>query len=73
RAITGRIDLVHLNNSLGGFNSGQDRHAGIHDDAGHIPAQDLAELVAQAQSPVILETPADGHATEIAWVREQLS
>ena len=72
RAITGRIDLVHLNNSLGAFNSGQDRHAGIHDDAGQIPPEDLGALVAQAQAPVIVETPAAGHADEITWVREQI-
>ena len=72
-AITGRIDLVHLNNSQGAFNSGQDRHAGIHAENGLIPAGDLGALAAAAQSPIIMETPAGGHADEVAWVREQLT
>lgn len=34
RAITGRIDLVHANDSRGAFDSGADRHTGI--GSGHI-------------------------------------
>src|SRR5690606_32299296 len=39
KAITGRIDLVHLNNSRDEFNSGRDRHANI--TTGTIPGDDL--------------------------------
>lgn len=75
RSATGRIDLVHANNSQGAFDSGRDRHAAIHDtEAGLIPAEDLGALLNDAGAPVILETPgpAEVHAAEIAWVREQL-
>lgn len=72
-AITGRIDLVHLNNSQGAFDSGQDRHAGIHAGNGLIPAVELGALAAAAKSPIILETPGEGHREEIAWVREHLA
>lgn len=71
REVTGRIDLVHLNNSQGDFDSGVDRHAGIESEAGLIPPADLGVVVTDAGAPVILETPADGHLREVAWVREQ--
>ncbi|HLS15887.1 MAG TPA: deoxyribonuclease IV [Beutenbergiaceae bacterium] len=75
-AATGRIDLVHANNSKGAFDSGADRHAAIHDtDAGLIPADQIGALLKDAGAPVILETPgpAPVHAEEITWVRGHLS
>jgi len=54
-AITGRIDLVHCNDSRDDFDSGADRHANV--GAGKIGAQALAAVVAAAGAPVILETP----------------
>ena len=70
KAITGRIDLVHLNGSRDEFGSGRDRHANIHD--GFIDPQLLAEVVKTAGAPVVCETPAAGQADDIAWLREQL-
>ncbi|MFT4085983.1 MAG: deoxyribonuclease IV [Gordonia sp. (in: high G+C Gram-positive bacteria)] len=68
RAITGRIDLIHLNNSRDEFDSGRDRHANL--ESGHIDAAVLAELMVQADAPGVLETPADGIAADLAYLRE---
>jgi len=68
KAITGRIDLVHLNNSRDEFDSGRDRHANLHD--GHIDTDSLIEVVKAAGAPVILETPADGVADDLQFLRE---
>ncbi|MFD4292002.1 deoxyribonuclease IV [Rhodococcus sp. NPDC058532] len=70
RAITGRIDLVHLNNSRDEFNSARDRHANL--ASGTIDAEVLAEVVRTAQAPVILETPADGLADDLEYLRSVL-
>ena len=69
-AITGRIDLVHCNDSRDAFDSGADRHANI--GAGQIDAGDLTGLLKTAGAPVLVETPADGQAADIAWIRERL-
>ena len=73
RAITGRIDLVHLNNSRDPAGSSRDRHAPL--VGGEIPTDLLVEVVRAAGCPVVLETPGDdaAHAEEIALLREQLS
>ena len=68
RDITGRIDLVHLNNSRDEFDSARDRHAGV--EAGTIEPAVLAEVVATAGAPVVVETPAEGQARDIAFLRE---
>ncbi len=72
RAITGRIDLVHANDSRDGFDSGADRHANL--GAGHIAPTDLVEVVRAAGAPVICETPGDraGQSADIAWLRDRL-
>jgi len=72
RAITGRIDLVHLNDSRDAFDSGADRHANL--GAGHCDPDGLMEAVREAGAPVVVETPggADEQAADIAWVRERL-
>ena len=66
RAITGRIDLVHLNNSRDPHGSSRDRHAPLTD--GEIPTELLVEVARAADCPVVLETPGDAaaHAEEIA-------
>lgn len=69
-AITGRIDLVHCNNSRDEFGSARDRHAPVHE--GTIEAQQLVAVCAAANAPVVLETRADSQAEDIAWLREQL-
>ena len=55
KAITGRIDLVHCNNSRDEAGSGRDRHAPLAD--GEIATQALIDIVRTAGAPVILETP----------------
>jgi deoxyribonuclease-4 len=67
KAITGRIDLVHLNNSRDEFDSARDRHANV--ESGTIEPEVLAAVVAAAQAPVVVETPAEGQAADIAYLR----
>ena len=71
-AITGRIDLVHCNDSRDTFDSGADRHASL--GAGHIDPDLLAAVVRDAGAPVVLETPgaAAEHVADIAWLRARL-
>ncbi|TDQ05222.1 deoxyribonuclease IV [Labedaea rhizosphaerae] len=71
KAITGRIDLVHLNNSRDEFDSAMDRHANIH--SGTIDPEQLAEVVRTAGAPVIVETPNEGQAKDIAFLREAVA
>jgi deoxyribonuclease IV len=70
KAITGRIDLVHLNNSRDEFGSSRDRHANI--KTGTIEPEVLAAVVAAAGAPVVVETPAEGQAEDIAFLRQAL-
>jgi deoxyribonuclease-4 len=72
RAITGRIDLVHLNNSRDPHGSSRDRHAPLTD--GEIPFELLADVARAAGCPIVLETPGDAaaHAEEIALLRSAL-
>jgi len=69
RAITGRIDLVHLNNSRDPAGSSRDRHAPLAD--GEIPTELLLEVARAADCPIVLETPGDvaSHAGEIGLLR----
>ena len=69
-AITGRIDLVHCNDSRDTFDSGADRHANI--GVGQLDADDLTGLLKTAGAPILVETPADGQAADIAWIRDRL-
>ena len=73
RAITGRLDLVHLNNSRDPAGSSRDRHARLTD--GEIPTELLVEVARAADCPVILETPGDSaeHAEEIELLRRALT
>src|SRR5690606_35958555 len=70
-AATGRIDLVHVNDSRDAFDSGADRHANL--GQGHIPADDLLALVRDAGAPAVVETPgaAAEQGADIAWLRER--
>ncbi|MBD3947739.1 deoxyribonuclease IV [Nocardioides ganghwensis] len=72
RGITGRIDLVHANDSRDGFDSGADRHANF--GHGHLPADEFAAVVREAGAPVICETPGGPaeHLADFAWLREHL-
>ncbi|HEY0935043.1 MAG TPA: deoxyribonuclease IV [Trebonia sp.] len=71
KAITGRIDLVHGNNSRDAFDSGADRHANF--DAGTIDPQVLLSVVRAAGATVICETPEPGLATDIGWLRDRVA
>jgi deoxyribonuclease-4 len=71
RAITGRIDLVHLNNSRDPAGSGRDRHAPL--SGGEIPTELLLDVARAADCPVILETPGANHQQEIELLRTRLA
>lgn len=70
RAITGRIDLVHANDSRDDFDSGADRHANF--GQGRIDEADFAAIVRDAGAPVVCETPGgpEEHRADFAWLRE---
>lgn len=71
-AITGRIDLLHLNDSRDEAGSGRDRHANLGE--GRIDPDELVEVVRTFGGDVVLETPVsdDGHARDLAWLRKRL-
>ncbi len=69
-SITGRIDLVHCNDSKDGHGSGRDRHE--HLGQGQIDPQAILETVRVAKAPVICETGEDARKDDIAWLRDQL-
>ncbi len=68
KAITGRIDLVHCNNSRDEFGSGQDRHADI--EKGTIDPMLLLGVIEAAGAPVVCETP--GAPGDVRWLRQRL-
>jgi deoxyribonuclease-4 len=70
-AITGRIDLVHCNNSRDEFGSARDRHAPLRQ--GTIAPEQLVAVCAAANAPVILETDPTTQADDIAWLRDELA
>jgi deoxyribonuclease IV len=69
KAITGRIDLVHCNNSRDEFGSGRDRHADL--TSGTIDPGRIVDVVRAAGAPAICET--QNPAADIRWLREQLA
>ena len=69
KAITGRIDLVHCNNSRDEFGSGRDRHAGL--GSGTIDPALIVDVVRAAGAPLVCETPDPG--ADIRWLRGQLA
>jgi deoxyribonuclease IV len=72
KAITGRVDLVHANDSRDLFDSGADRHANL--GSGEIDPAAIVGAIAAAGAPVVCETPggADGQGRDIAYLREHL-
>jgi len=72
KAITGRIDLVHCNNSRDEFGSGRDRHANI--AAGTIDPALLLAVVRAAGATAICETPDEdgGLAADVTWLKQHL-
>lgn len=72
RAMTGRVDLVHCNDSRDPLGSNRDRHANL--GVGEIPEELLAAVITAADCPIVVETPGgvDEQAADIAWVRARL-
>jgi deoxyribonuclease IV len=72
KAVTGRIDLVHANDSKDRADSGRDRHENL--GKGQIDLDTLVGIVQAAGAPVICETPGGvaEHATDIALLRSRL-
>jgi len=71
KAITGRIDLIHCNDSRDAFDSGADRHANI--GQGKIDPELILTVCRAAGAPIVVETPGSGQAEDIAFLRSQLS
>ncbi|MCP4308062.1 MAG: deoxyribonuclease IV [bacterium] len=71
-AATGRIDLVHCNDSRDPHDSRRDRHTNL--GKGEIPGELIVGVVKSANAPVVVETPSDddGQKLDIAWLRERL-
>ncbi|WP_205315787.1 deoxyribonuclease IV [Nonomuraea lactucae] len=70
KAITGRIDLVHCNDSRDEFDSGADRHANL--GQGRIDPELILAVCRAAGAPIVVETPAEGQAEDIAFLRKNL-
>jgi len=72
-AATGKIDLVHANDSKDPFDSRRDRHQNL--GTGRIPVEMLAATIVNADAPVVVETPggAAEQAADIEWVRQLAS
>ncbi len=66
---TGRIDLLHANDSKDPFDSRRDRHQNL--CHGEIPEEHLAKVIHDAGAPVIVETPggSEDQAADIEWVK----
>jgi deoxyribonuclease IV len=73
RSITGRVDLVHANDSRDAFGSGADRHTSL--GAGQIDPDELAAVVRDAGAPVVCETPGgpEEHRADFDWLRSRVS
>jgi deoxyribonuclease-4 len=67
-AITGRIDLVHGNDSRDAFDSGADRHTNF--GQGNCDPEGVAEVVSTAGAPVVVETPGgvEGQSADLEWI-----
>ena len=66
---TGRIDLVHANDSKDPLDSRRDRHENL--GQGECPTDALGDAILAADAPVVVETPGgvDEHVADIAWIR----
>jgi deoxyribonuclease IV len=68
----GAVDLVHVNDSRDGFDSGRDRHANLGE--GMAPLGEIVEAVAAAACPAVVETPGGYEAMrhDVEVLRERL-
>jgi deoxyribonuclease-4 len=73
KAITGRIDLVHANDSKDAFDSGRDRHDNF--GQGLIDPKLITSVIRAAGAPVIVETPGGvaGQSADITLLRADLA
>jgi deoxyribonuclease-4 len=73
RAIVGRIDLLHANDSRDPPGTGADRHAGL--GKGTIGADVLRQMIKAAGPPVVVETPgpAKNLRADLEFVRSALA
>lgn len=71
-AITGRIDLIHCNDSRDAFGSGADRHANL--GKGQADPEGIIAAVKEADAPLVLETPGgtSEHIADLEWLRSRL-
>ncbi len=72
RGITGRIDLVHANDSRDPLGSGADRHA--HLGRGQADPEFIMQVIRDADTAVIIEThgTVDDSVADLAWIRDRL-
>ena len=73
RAITGRLDLVHANDSRDPAGTGADRHANL--GQGEIDPEALRHMIRTGDAPVLVETPGglEGLRADMDFVRAALS
>jgi deoxyribonuclease IV len=73
RAICGRIDLLHANDSRDPPGTGADRHANL--GRGEIGAEVLREMIGACGGPVVCETPGDAEdmRADLEFVRAALA
>ncbi len=66
---TGRIDLVHANDSKDPLDSRRDRHENL--GRGECPSDQLGEVILRADAPIVVETPGgvEEHMADINWIR----
>ncbi|TDT31206.1 deoxyribonuclease IV [Naumannella halotolerans] len=69
--ITGRIDLIHANDSRDAFDSGADRHTNL--GKGHCDPVGLAEAALSSGAPIVVETPGglEGQVADLEWLRSR--
>jgi deoxyribonuclease IV len=70
-AITGRIDLIHANGSRDAEGSGKDRHQNfsVLGTDNQVSPRTLVDLVRKANAPVICETPDEGLASDVGFLK----
>jgi deoxyribonuclease-4 len=71
RAIVGKIDLLHANDSRDPAGTGADRHANL--GKGQMGADLLRAMIREAGPPVVVETPSRGIRADIEFVRKALA
>lgn len=72
KAITGRLDLVHVNDSRDAFGSSADRHANL--GKGNCDPVGLVDVIRTAGCPFVVETPGEvkEHLADLEWIRAAL-